>query len=304
VIKVVVAMHDSTGFYWMYLATALSSMCTYSTKELSIVVLHDETLSKHVMRRIEDISRSSSRFNVEVQFIHVELPQRLSKLNLKNFTKASLYRLLIPKLFPDEAIVLYCDADLIFNGVDISQLKNFCRSGSKLYGVLDPYIDMHKITNDLERMNLNAASYINSGVLIFRPNLIEVDLMEKFQEFADRFGSASHPDQDFINYEFKGKIEIIDKKFNYFIGVHDRALIKPLSYYDDKILHYAGKIKPLDGVMAPGFIPFWRHTALVPELNRHPSSTTLPRYLFPVQGQAHAVKRVTIADQPPPQATN
>jgi lipopolysaccharide biosynthesis glycosyltransferase len=296
--KIVLSIHDRSGHYWMYLAVAIASMLTYARGSLQIVVLHDQTLNESMQQRLRMICEAHGLQSLH--FRAVDLPRPLQTLQLGPFTPASLYRLLIPEMFPNEELVLYIDADLIFNGIDITELILSCDNKSPITGVRDPYIHLsaaHRI--NFERLGLDSSTYVNSGVLAFRPKLIKDNLIEKFIDFGNKFGAVSHPDQDFLNQHFKNKISLLPKKYNFQVGVFERSLLQPLAHYDGKVIHYAGKLKPLDGLLAPGFLPFWRYTALLPELSSHPANANLPRYPFPIQGEAHAAKRVLIRDQPP-----
>jgi hypothetical protein len=52
-------------------------------------------------------------------------------------------------------------------------------------------------------------------------------------------------------------------------------------------------------MLAPGFLPFWRYTFLLPELSQHPGQQNAPRYLFPLAGDRHGLRRVVPREQPP-----
>ena len=295
--NVVFALHDRSGQYWTYVATALTSVLCYASVPVRIHVLHDATLCASSRQRLTQVATRMGAQGIE--FIPAQLPAELANLTLGPFSVASLYRLLIPRLFPQEPLVLYLDADLVFNGVDIHELAYLAPADSPLSGVLDPHI--HRAPGHVEqhqRLGLDTTTYINSGVLCIRPKLIPEDPLDAFVRFGQRFGAVSHPDQDFLNWHFQGRIGILPPHLNFQAGLYQRALLEPLSFYDGKIIHYAGKMKPLDGMMAPGFQPFWRHTFLVPEITSTPALLSAPRYLFPVEGDMHGLRRVLMREQP------
>ena len=94
---------------------------------------------------------------------------------------------------------------------------------------------------------------------------------------------AIHPDQDFLNTYFKGRIHVLNERFNYPVSVYQQSMIQPAAHYWNKILHYSGSIKPLDGFMATGIIPFWIHAQRVPEAAQALAGKPT-KYLFPVEG--------------------
>ena len=75
-----------------------------------------------------------------------------------------------------------------------------------------------------------------------------------------------HPDQDFLTVQFKGLWKPLDSCFNHQVGVFDESLFQPVSSYHGKVIHYAGKFKPLQGSMAPAFLPFWMYAGDNPEV--------------------------------------
>ncbi len=266
---------------------------------MTLTVLHDETVTPAIQTRIRQVTEKFSKLGV--RFMSVTLPSVLRGLNFGAFTPASLYRLMIPQLFPREELVIYLDTDLVFNGIDIAELAATVPKDAALSGVLDPYI--HLTSEHLaqqERLALDSASYINSGVLAFRPTLLLGNLMEEFLAFGRRFGAVSHPDQDFLNHRFKSQIHLLPPEFNLQACTYNRSLLQPLSHYQGKVVHYAGRLKPQDGMMAPGFVPFWRHTFLVPEVARASPPDHVLRYLFPIEGDPHGLRRMVMREQPGP----
>jgi lipopolysaccharide biosynthesis glycosyltransferase len=140
----------------------------------------------------------------------------------------------------------------------------------------------------LEKLQLNPERYINSGVLVMRPPLIGEDLLAAFDRFFQQHPDALHPDQDFLNLHFAGRAFELPSHFNQQVGLYDKTLFWPLAAYQQKIIHYAGKLKPLQGNLAPGFMVFWMYTPSVPEAAQ---SQTHMRYVHPIGKEPHAVAR-------------
>jgi hypothetical protein len=255
-IPIIFCIHDAKGHYWPYLAVALRSVLLNSSGRHKVCILHNETLlqeAKDVMQLI------ASKCNANLKFIKVTLPTFLEKANFGGFSPASIYRLGIPELFKNEEMVVYLDSDLIFNGVEIMDLINSAPDAS-ICAVLDPYIKKsEKGRNQLAALNLDMENYFNSGVLVMQPKKIERNLIASFTLFLKKNPVLSHPDQDFLNFEFKDVWGKLDGKYNHQVCVMERSLFKPIESYQGKVIHYVGKLKPLQGGTAPGFMPFWMY---------------------------------------------
>jgi hypothetical protein len=146
-------------------------------------------------------------------------------------------------------------------------------------------------------LGLDPATYFNSGVLALRPKLIGSDLLADFIAFARKRRKLAHPDQDFLNMRFQGTAALLDERFNSVTTLFDGRLTKPLSFYADKILHYAGEVKPLDGVVATAFLPFLAHAFLVPEILRG-EVYQAKSYLFPMEGRPDLGRALPIDRDP------
>lgn len=259
---VVFSIHDANGHYWPYLAVALRSVL-HSSKPMSVWVLHDQTLTDEAKQQIEllCIDHQSS-----ITFGEISLPPYLASTNFGAFSAASIFRLSIPKFFKDHEQVVYLDCDLVFNGVAIDELIT-AAGDAPFAAVLDPYIGRTKGHSDqLESFGLDASNYFNSGVLVMRPKLLPDDLIARFEQFCKKQPVQSHPDQDFLNLQFKDQWKRLDSRFNYQACTFDNSLFQPVSSYMGKVIHYAGKAKPLHGSLAPAFVPFWMYAAGIPKV--------------------------------------
>jgi lipopolysaccharide biosynthesis glycosyltransferase len=269
----------------------MTSVAQYAKGPISIHVLHDESLHELAKARLAEIARE---MQVEFSLVPVALPSTINAQRLRQFGPASLFRLMIPALFADEPVVIYLDSDLVANGLDIADLAAAASETAAISAVRDPNIAApERHAQELSRMSLDPAEYVNSGVLVFRPKLISVDLLEQFSEFSEKNPAAIHPDQDFINSYFMGRIHFLDDRFNFQVALYDRAMLRPLSSYAGKIVHYAGKIKPLDGNLAPGLLPFFIHAYRVRELSEG-LLYEAQRYLLPVDGNADALTMMRV----------
>jgi len=65
-----------------------------------------------------------------------------------------------------------------------------------------------------------------------------------------------------------------------------------LDSYWGKVLHFAGKIKPV-GNLAPGLIPWYVNMGLTPGLQQELTKVSL-HYLQEIRDVSHAVRRIRI----------
>ena len=291
---VVFALEDRSGTYWMNTAVAMTSVVQHARSPVHIHVLHDETLGVVAAARFREICRA---FATPLTLIAVQLPEGYDVARLRQFGRATVYRLMIPRLFRDSPAVIYLDSDLVANGVDVTDVIAASDPQRPLAGVVDPFIVVPKSHADqLLRLRLDPARYINAGVLVLRPTLIEDDLLGAFVGFSDANPTAIHPDQDFLNVHFQGRITYVPEIFNYQVCQYERRFLQPLGHYQGKLLHYAGKIKPLDGALAPGLIPFWAHAQFVEELAQAQVFQKPSLYLLAMENDANGlVLRQTLA---------
>jgi lipopolysaccharide biosynthesis glycosyltransferase len=279
-------LHDSDGQYWINAAVAMASIAQHSSVPLHFYVLHDETLLPAARTRLSAVAQAAQ---MPLSFKPMSLPSTIAAERLHRFSPASLYRLMIPQLFAHEPVVLYLDADLVSHGVDVKTLVDAAPETAPLAGVLDPFIAVPKRHQQaLKKLQLQPERYINSGVLVMRPPLIGEDLLVAFDRFFQQHPDALHPDQDFLNLHFAGRRVELPSYFNQQVGVYEKTLFWPLAAYQQKIIHYAGKLKPLQGNLAPGMMVFWMYTQWVPEAAQ---SQAQMRYLHPMIKVPNAVSR-------------
>ena len=102
-LPVVFAIHDKDGLYWLNTAVAITSLAKYATCKLAVHILHDNSLRVLAARRLAEIA---DVLGISLSLKRVELPATVTTDRLRQFSAASLYRLMIPKLFPEEDLVV------------------------------------------------------------------------------------------------------------------------------------------------------------------------------------------------------
>jgi lipopolysaccharide biosynthesis glycosyltransferase len=287
---IVFALSDKTQSYWVYTAVAISSLLQNTRLRPRLFVLHDGTLGLKAKAFLQEIVH---RNRATIKFLTVGLPESLRSIDLGHYTLASIYRLLIPQIFHSEPYVMYFDSDVVFNGFDICMIIEQVKDEGGLWAVRDPFIGEAKAhLAQLESHGLNARNYFNSGVMVFRPKRIKIDLLNNFVDWWQVAPLTSHPDQDFLNLQFQDQWHQMDEEANFQVTIFNRRLFLNLDSYWGKVLHFAGKIKPV-GNLAPGLIPWYVNMGLTPGLQQELTKMSL-HYLQEIRDVSHAVRRIRI----------
>ena len=145
---------------------------------------------------------------------------------------AAFYRLKLSLLLPKVDRVIYMDCDVIVN-VKLGTLFDVDLDGNILGGVLD----INK------RMLKKNSYYINSGVLVIDLDAIRKQHIE--EEFLywtkEHLNTIQMGDQEIINEVLKGRIKILDEKWN----VQSSNFTNRSSYTNTPyIIHFVSKRKP------------------------------------------------------------
>lgn len=288
-LDVVLALHDPHEDYWPYTAATVTSVCTYSSVPLRLHLLHDSTLSETAR---SSLVRISAIYEHDLAFHHVELPRSLRDVNFRQFSPAAAFRLVIPQLFRSQERVIYLDSDIIFNQVDLADLVNqvlLASDRQAIAAVRDPFVGANAATlAELDYIGVAEADYFNSGVLVFHPRMIRNDLLEEFVQFVQNFPKAVHLDQDLLNVVFRDRVQYLPEAYNYQVKLAKDRLFEPISNFENKVLHYAGRFKPLGGTFSPPDLFFWRHTQHIANLTHYLQQPA--RYIQKVHtGPGHAV---------------
>lgn len=249
-IHVCYGLYDRFGNYSKFVGTSMLSIFLNTDSEITIHILHDNTLSEKNKKIFEEMTRAHKQkinfYNVEVLQAEkvFEYRQKLGRIINTNFSIGALYRLLIPYFFSDLEKIIYLDADIIFN-LDINELWNLEISDKPLAAAAEnDLITNYKpfaMKNFLIANNfINAEDYFNSGVLIFN--------MPKFLECEKELNSAvdfvvSHPqcvwvDQDILNCCFSKNYFRLPAKFDVFVN-HERIVRQSHEIFP-AIYHYIG----------------------------------------------------------------
>ncbi len=228
----------------------LESLFEHNNPDIHIYLLHSNVCDENLKRLAAHIGRLGGRFS------DIRVPAELFEgaAVTKYFTKEMYYRLLIPRLLPDEERALYLDPDIII----FRSIEEFYRSdfdGSLMIAVPDYLGDVYYPER---KKNLGLESrykYINSGVILFNiAPMNECFSIDDMFRFMDECGlTLEFPDQDLINVYFKDRIKYAPREYNFtteYVSTGDfLRYVFSLRYRRSEreravIAHYMGKCKP------------------------------------------------------------
>lgn len=150
----------------------------------------------------------------------------------KYISIATYYRLRLATLLPEVERIIYFDCDMVVNS-SLNNLFNVELGENIIAGVRD----INK------RMLQQNPSYINAGMVLFDLNKIrEENIEQKFYDYTnENFETIKMGDQTIINEVLKGRIKIVEDKWN----VQSSNFTNRSSYTKHPyIIHYVAKRKP------------------------------------------------------------
>lgn len=198
------------GPSWIeYAAIAIYSLLRHNTQPIHLYLLTDRLTDKQ--RR--NLLRSAKRSNVVVTVMEVEALYENLMPSGKNvdqqFTRYTLYRLLIPKLLREQDRALYLDTDTLVLR-DLSELYQLNFSSNLIAAVPDLGTDNPKADLGLADTDL----YINAGVLLLNLAALRTEGFDEEWVSLCQNRSFKYHDQDIINMTCKGKILFLDSRYN------------------------------------------------------------------------------------------
>jgi lipopolysaccharide biosynthesis glycosyltransferase len=159
------------------------------------------------------------------------------------FSKAALYRLLIPFLIKVDK-VLYLDIDIVV----LKDLKLLWDKEVDLVGAVpDGFSICFK-----KRLNLNTEYYYNSGVILFNSKKIREEMPDYKEQIlqVQKNYTLEYKDQDIFNIIFLNRITFLGYEFNLCLSsCNEKGEPKEVSYAKDKafnapvIVHCIGMLK-------------------------------------------------------------
>lgn len=157
-------------------------------------------------------------------------------IDMRYWTKAIFYRIMIPEIFKDLNRILYLDGDTLVLQ-DLHDLFNTQMNDDSLVAMV-----IDRFSWKTHTFKLNTQNYYNSGVILFDiKKCREFDFSKKcIQWIHDNPKQAIFPDQDAINIIGDGKIFRINNIYNKQITAENPTKLEIQPF----IMHFLSALKP------------------------------------------------------------
>ena len=243
--------------YIPFLGVTLKSIIDNSSEKYlyTIRILYTKISNDNILR-IKKLERE----NLSIEFIDLNyyIDSIKEKLYTRDYySKATYFRLFLPKLYPDYDKVIYLDSDTILNA-NIAELYEI-DIGDKLIGAIpDEIVGFTPIFREYVERVIGCQSYknyFNAGVLVMNlKEMREFKFQEKFLYLLEKTTYSVAQDQDYLNRICKGRVHYIDTVWNKMpVGR------KSIESKDIKLVHYNFAHKPwhYETVMYEDY--FWKY---------------------------------------------
>lgn len=267
--------------YSKYFSVALKSLIENSNNQMYYDVI---VFSSDISSRNQRLLSGMIPENFSLRFFNVSdcvstLLKDINLLTMKYWSVDMYYRIIIPLIMPDYQKVLYADSDIVFNN-DISSIYNIAFEGKKLLAVSDSFnlvfcLEASKERNLYLKETLELGKqdlYFNSGVLLFNIQSFNAqEYLKKVKQAFCKIQKTYCPDQDILNFIFKGQVKLINQRWNfqYHLSIFHK---KDLPYIDKSclaeynkafqtpiIIHYTSPVKPWNAPQEELAEVFWKY---------------------------------------------
>lgn len=217
--KITVALAANAN-YGDTLLVAVGSLARLASVPIAFVVL-DGGLTERQRQLVSRAIARVSRLSHEIRFVRVD-DSRFRGYRLMNGNAMAYARLLLPGLLTEEW-TLYCDADVIWQG-DVAELWQ--ERGEDVLAVATPDCE------DSARKDEGIfGEYFCTGIMLM--NLAgwrRESTAKQCINWLDSNPEARFWDQSAINHILKGRVKLIDKMWNRYVGESGPC----------RVMHYAG----------------------------------------------------------------
>ena len=253
-IHICFGLHDKNGRYSKFTGTAILSLLENTSSEVTIHILHDNTLS---VDNRDKFIYLVGRYGQHVKFYNVErvflqkfpeattFPDKFQSI----YSPATMYRFLIPHVFPASIDkVIYLDSDIVVN-LDIEELWRV-RLGVDPLGAVPVSFQnadtqtgiarARKMFRMCEDGGVKPEDYFNAGVLLInlRSFRDEDETLTSAVKSISVYPEYAFLDQDVLNYCFAARALKLPIKFNRAVRFER---LEGTGEIDRKIYHYAGQ---------------------------------------------------------------
>lgn len=257
-IHVCFALYDKTGHYSKFTGTAITSLFENTNSEVTVHILHDNTLSADNRDKFIYIA---GRYGQRVKFYNVdeicaerinEIKRIVPSVSASRYSIATFYRFLIPQAFPTNIDkVIYLDSDIIVN-LNIKEFWQIELGDKMLAAANESEIDTARLNLSLSIKYLIAQKmvayddYFNAGVLLMNLKLLrgDKDNINRGLKFLSEHPQMIWLDQDVLNYLYAGNYVKLAEKFDVFVDVERQKSDNVKARH--AIYHYAVEALTLD----------------------------------------------------------
>lgn len=236
-VHICMGLHDSSGFYSRYVGIVMKSLLDHTSARVFFHILIDDTVSEINKARLRSVA---DPYGSAVRFHKIDISQfHFTNQYIKKYSIGTMFRLLIPEIFPELNRIIYLDADLLVLK-DISELWNenideYTLAAVGDRGVWEYLANAYVVLENLIPRNL----YFNAGVLLMNLKRIREkgNLANMVSDFLEKYPECYYPDQDALNCLFYRETKLLDASWNVFAN-YARMKGLPLG---ENIYHYVGQ---------------------------------------------------------------
>lgn len=285
--KIITVVFSFNNEYCKYFSVAFQSLIKNSkdTYFYDIVAFSSDISSRNKKLLFELLPK-----NFSLRFFDASNILKNLDLPIKKYWSVDMYyRIAIPIIMPDYDKVLYVDSDVIFNN-DISNIFDIDFCDKNLLAVSDSFNLVSDFKESEERNEYikdylgltECDTYFNSGVLLFNIHSFnKQEYLETIKTAFNKIKKTYCPDQDILNFMFKGQVKIINQKWNlqYHLPIFHKKDLPHIekscleeynnAFQTPVIIHYTSPFKPWNAPqeeLADVFWKFARQTVFYEEI--------------------------------------
>ena len=241
-------IHDSRGIYCKYLAVAVCSLLENTSDDVTVHIIHDETLTENDRAKFDRLVAS---YGHSVSFYRVSTKAFLERKVIRAEKIGTFMRLKIADVLPASVDrVVYLDSDVVLQ-LDIRELWESELTNNVLGACIDQGVTEGKTVPWLcEKQMVKMEKYFNAGVLLM--DLTEIrrghNLFDESVRFLEKYPRCTFLDQDALNYIFRDKTTYIEDRYNTLtVFSKEKSLAKRIYHFAGDSVNI-GDIKPIDAM--------------------------------------------------------
>lgn len=214
-LEICTAVRDANGNYAKYAAAMVASVLANTEARVRFHILTDSTLSGDSREKIRQTTLPWQGSVVFYDLYETGASMSVDEQALQRFTIATMYRLKLAEVLPlDIDRLIYLDADIIVN-IDMQELWETNTEGFLIGACAERLVPPERKYVCREGL-IPEKQYVNAGVMLMDLGRIraEHELYSESVAFLRQFPEANYFDQDAINYVFRGKIKLLEDKWN------------------------------------------------------------------------------------------